>query len=392
MSDNIIAICLYIGIMAMAGTVLVLTIVYFVKPNPAKQAQSSAPSDNKPVIDNTRPARKKLFFKFPAIKNKSKKKGKEQSATADIKPIADNSEPAHKKNRLKFPVIKMKSKKTDSSVVVKKLPKMKPKAVVPHETEVNKYENKADESATVMAPGKSENEEKQGAAKLEYQKPENNEKLIPPVIAVEKPEIKETTGGKSSVEALPENKDLKPQIKPVAQSEMNPAPAPAVQPVPVKSEKPELLVLKETPGLVVTASVKVLPPPAGKTGKPETDTADPSVIEKEKPAAMEAAKKEPEPKMDNKNVKTITNTAENPPIPPVTVKTTTTTTTTASSSAPKKGPEQKTSLDDFSQMFAKEVVDDSEATKLAKDMKEVEIDSLVKDGQDLVALLKRGRS
>ena len=362
MSDNIIAICLYIGIMAMAGTVLVLTIVYFVKPNPAKQAQSSAPSDNKPVIDDTRPARKKLFLKFPAIKNKSKKKGKEQSATADIKPIADNSEPAHKKNRLKFPVIKMKSKKTDSSVVVKKLPKMKPKAVVPPAVKIKEPENKGNESAIVVPPGKSENEEKQGAAKLESQKPENNEKLIPSLIAVEKSEIKETTGGKSSVEALPENKDLKPQIKPVAQSEMNPAPAPAVQPVPVKSEKPE------------------------------TDTADPSVIEKEKPAAMEAAKKEPEPKMDNKNVKTITNATENPPIPPVTVKTTTTTTTTASSSAPKKGPEQKPSLDDFSQMFAKEVVDDSEATKLAKDMKEVEIDSLVKDGQDLVALLKRGRS
>jgi len=43
-------------------------------------------------------------------------------------------------------------------------------------------------------------------------------------------------------------------------------------------------------------------------------------------------------------------------------------------------------------MFAKEVVDDSEATKLAKDMKEVEIDSLVRDGQDLVALLKKSRS
>ena len=94
------------------------------------------------------------------------------------------------------------------------------------------------------------------------------------------------------------------------------------------------------------------------------------------------------------NVKTFTTAAaEKPQTSPVMVKTTTTTTTvTASSSAPKKGLEQKTSLDDFSQMFAKEVVDDSEATKLAKDMKEVEIESLVKDGQDLVALLKRGRS
>ena len=31
MSENMIAICLYIGIFLMAGTVLVLTIIYFVK-------------------------------------------------------------------------------------------------------------------------------------------------------------------------------------------------------------------------------------------------------------------------------------------------------------------------------------------------------------------------
>jgi hypothetical protein len=388
MSDNIIAICLYIGIMAMAGTVLVLTIVYFVKPNPAKKAQSSAPADYKPVIDDTKPARKKLRFNFPAIKAKSQKNEKKQTAAADIKPITGNSEPVRKKIRLKFPGIKMKSKKTDSVVVSKKRPKMKLKDVVVHDTEVNKYENKVNESATVMSPGKSENEEKHVAAILEPTK------LVTPVLETNKAEIKETTAVKSSVEASQENKDVKLEIKAVEKPEINPGPAAAVQPVHLKSEKPELSVPKETLKPMVTESVTILPPPAGEAGKPKPDTADLSVIEKEKPASIEAVKKESEPKMDNKNVKTgTTAAAENPQTPPVTVKTTTTTTTTtANSAAPKKAPEQKTSLDDFSQMFAKEVVDDSEATKLAKDMKEVEIDSLVKDGQDLVALLKRGRS
>jgi hypothetical protein len=58
----------------------------------------------------------------------------------------------------------------------------------------------------------------------------------------------------------------------------------------------------------------------------------------------------------------------------------------------KKPPEQKSSLADLSKMFSKEAADDSEATKLAKEMKEVEIDNLVKDSQDLISMLKRGRS
>ena len=42
MSENLIAIILYIGILLMAGTVLVLTIIYFVKP--AAGARSAAVS------------------------------------------------------------------------------------------------------------------------------------------------------------------------------------------------------------------------------------------------------------------------------------------------------------------------------------------------------------
>ena len=259
--------------------------------------------------------------------------------------------------------------------------------------EITDPENKPNESATIKAPGKSKNEEKQVEAVVVAPKTENQEKPVTPVIAAEKLETKAIAAVKLAAEVRPENNDLKPEVKSTAQPAPNAAPA-AAQPLPVKSEKLEQSVLKETKQPVVAAAVPVPQGLGAEMTKLKPDIAGHIVNEKEKPTAVEAVKKELEPKMDDKNVKTFTTAAaEKPQTSPVMVKTTTTTTTvTASSSAPKKGPEQKTSLDDFSQMFAKEVVDDSEATKLAKDMKEVEIESLVKDGQDLVALLKRGRS
>ena len=48
MNGNIIAICLYFGIMLMAAAVLVLTIVYFVRPNSAKKTAPAA-MESKPV-------------------------------------------------------------------------------------------------------------------------------------------------------------------------------------------------------------------------------------------------------------------------------------------------------------------------------------------------------
>jgi hypothetical protein len=376
MNDNIIAICLYIGIMAMAGTVLVLTIVYFVRPNPAKKAQSESAGIN-PVIEGTKPARKKLQLKFPAVKLKLKKNGKDPPASADIKPITGAAQKAVHKLHFKFPVIKMKLKKTDGAVILKKLPKMQSKAVV----------------APVVAMKKPESLEKPIALPVETNKAETKEKPSAPDVAAEKAPTQEVTAVKPAVEVHPEKNEVKPEIKAVAKLEINPGPAITAQPVPVKSEKPEQPVPKETPKPVVTAAVPLPQLPSAEKGKPKPDAAVRTINEKEKPAAVEAVKKEPEPKMDNKNVKTVTTAAaENPQTPPVTVKTTTTTTTTASSAVPKKAPDQKPSLDDFSQMFAKEVVDDSEATKLAKDMKEVEVNNLLKEGQDLVALLKRGRS
>ena len=46
MSENMIAICLYIGILLMAGTVLVLTIIYFVRP-PSTKTNATTTSDVK---------------------------------------------------------------------------------------------------------------------------------------------------------------------------------------------------------------------------------------------------------------------------------------------------------------------------------------------------------
>jgi hypothetical protein len=354
MNDNLIAICLYIGILLMAGTVLVLTIVYFVRPNTAQ---------------------------------------KPQLVGADIKPVTEDAKPAHKKIHFKFPVIKMKLKKPEIATAVQKRPKKKSKDVVVNAVETNKLENKANESVTVIVPGKSENEEKQVAAILESKKPENNEKPVMPVVEAKRTEFKEAAAVKPSVAESRENKDIQPEVKLEVKTEKELKTNVLSQPITVNSEKQEPPIPQETPKPVIIEAAPVPLPPSAEVAKPAPDTVSHSTSEKEKPTAVEAIKKESETEMDVKNVKSTAGTAsETPSTPPVTVKITTTTTATASSAAQKKGPEQKTSLDDFSQMFAKEMVDDSEATKLAKDMKEVEIDSLVKDGQDLVALLKRGRS
>jgi hypothetical protein len=301
-SDNMIAIGLYIGIMLMAGTVLVLTIVYFVKPTSTKTKESST-SDIKATI-------KKKVFKIPAIK--------------------------------------VKSKKTETAAVEIKKPENQTKEVVPP---------------------------------VESTKPEYKNNKVTPVIVPIKPENEEVTVIKTPAEVRPENKNAKPEVKTAVKPEKELDPIVVSQPEVIKNKKQDQSVPMETPKAAVITATPLSP-------KPETDNH--SLDEKEQPAAVEAVKKELEPKMDNKNVKPAANVAaEKPQNATVTVKTTI---VAASPAAGKKGPEQKPSLDDFSKMFSKEAVDDSEATKLAKEMKEVEIDSLVKDGQDLIALLKRGRS
>ncbi|MBN1368573.1 MAG: hypothetical protein JW967_11670 [Dehalococcoidales bacterium] len=58
----------------------------------------------------------------------------------------------------------------------------------------------------------------------------------------------------------------------------------------------------------------------------------------------------------------------------------------------KKTPEPISSLGDLSKMFSKEIVEDTEATKLARDLKDVDIGNLIEDSKNLIALLKNNRS
>ena len=200
-------------------------------------------------------------------------------------------------------------------------------------------------------------------------------------------EDKEKAVVKPTEKASHENKDPGPETKLIVSTGKRGVPAIVGMEGGLETEQPEL----PKPAVVLPVPNSVKPP--SDIAKQTTEINSESLSENKKQSADITAKKEPDSKMDNKNVKTVTGIQEKPPTPPVVVKTTTTTTTTtAAIAAAKKSPEQGPSLDDFSKMFAKETVDDSEATKLAKDMKDVEIDSLVKEGQDLVALLKRGRS
>ena len=100
MSDNLIAIFLYVGIMLMAATVLVLTIIYFVRPNSAKKAG----------IAEIQPGAKKNKFTFRLIKAKSQKKEK-------ITPIINESKSISERKTITFPAIKMKLIKSKTAAV-----------------------------------------------------------------------------------------------------------------------------------------------------------------------------------------------------------------------------------------------------------------------------------
>jgi hypothetical protein len=296
MSENMIATCLNIGIFLMAGAVLVLTVIYFVKPG-SRSTKTSGTSDVKQIkeqntdkiqVKKTRPIKVAISdIKMPALKVKKIKKTKKEA----------------------LPIVE--ATKTDN------------KEVIP---------------ATQFV----------GARPVEIDK-------TPKMVV--KPE-----------------KDLNANI--------------ISQPVVPKNENHEQQLLKETP----KAEVIISPPGSPKLSqeyiKPILDGNSHGLNENEKTNMVEAVKKESENKMDNKNVNTSPDSPVEKP-QPITLKPAAPAT---NASVNKKTPEQKTSLNELSQMFSKETVDDSEATKLAKNMKEVEIDKLLKDGQNLINLLKRGRS
>lgn len=132
-----------------------------------------------------------------------------------------------------------------------------------------------------------------------------------------------------------------------------------------------------------------LPGPIGEVAAAGLDEKNPGLIENELTNIIESGRKESELTMDTKHMKqSIKAETEKTPVTSDAVK----------SVSPdkvllgKKAPENKTSLDELSKMFSKEVTEDTEVDKLAKEMKEVEVNNLVKDGLDLIYLLKQRRS
>ena len=296
MSENMIAICLYIGIFLMAGTMLGLTVIYFVK-SASTRTGSSGISDVK--------------------------------QTNEKKPD-------------KIRVKKTKSIKAVMSAIKMKKPKKTKKEALP-----------------TVEDNKTDNKEVTATKQFVEVRPEDNDKtpkMVPAVPAVNR------------------EKELKTNIVP--------------QPSNQKSENPKQQLLKETPKAEVIVSPPSPPKPTLEIIKPMLEGNSHSSNANGKTVVVEAVKKELAPKMDSKNVNTPPQSpVENPqtiavkPAAPV-----------ANATVYKKVTEQKASLSELSKMFSKEVVEDSEATKLAKNMKDVEINNLVKDGQDLINLLKRGRS
>jgi len=311
MGENMIAICLYICILLMAGTVLVLTIMYFVKPGSVK---TSTPAECERATDTMPP------------------KTEEGKANSDETYI---------------PTMKTEE------------PKQKVEEVIP-----------------AIEPDKAENKGKDTIQAIENKEPENQEAT--PVKSVG--EVRPAASGKNStiVVAVKPEKDLNTNVP--------------SQSVDSKKEKKDTPIPEEitTAKPIVLQSVKKPNPEVVKpTSENDTNTTA-GKKESEQIVKAEAIKKEPESKMDNKNVKQpavatmekpkTTTEAAKPAVSPT------------NSVLGKKAQDQKTSLGDLSKMFSKEVVDDNEATKLAKDMKDVEIRGLIKDGQDIINLLKRNRS
>lgn len=384
MNANTIAIFLYVGIMLMAATVLVLTIIYFVRPNSAKQSGTA--------FAEIQPEAKINKFAFRLIKAKSPKKEKIASIIAESKSIRE-------RKTIKFLAIKLKLIKSKMAPLKHELKKnannVKPVAASvehPHQEKVPIVVAKLSNPDILAIPNAKANqlvnpEDKEAMAShvVELKELVNSENGVSMVSNVEMAEDKKAAEVKLTQQTSPENKDAVPGAKLAVAPEKAVIPTDSGGQEGLETEQPELS--KPAVVLLVPNSTKLPSDIVPQTIEEKRQTLN----ENEKPFADTAVKKESEPKMDNKNVKTVTGIPEKPPTQPVVVKTTTIT-TMANADAAKRIPEQKPSLDDFSKMFAKETVDDSEATKLAKDMKDVEIDCLLKEGQDLAALLKRGRS
>jgi hypothetical protein len=292
MNANMITIGLFIGILLMAGTVLVLTIIYFIRPVATSKGSAEAPNCKKKIEGKP--------FKIQLRKIRT-----EKAAT----PFQTHTTTEKFEKVGKLIVVNTKENKntTQEKQVVRDLP---------HNND------KTDGIATESGP----------------------EKEVKTTISLQSNTLKDGT---------------------------------EKEPVPMKS-----LIVDAT---ILTNSLKPSPDSISLKNESDNLTAN-DVKENRKTNNYEILKKELEPKMNANNVKESITTDEKE-------KTNIDGANLASSLTnlvgSNKGSGQKTSLDDLSNMFSKEVKDDSEATKLAKEMAEVEIGDLLHDGQYLVNLLKR---
>jgi hypothetical protein len=336
MSENMIAILLYIGILLLAGTVLVLTIIYFVREPLTHTGSTKKTGEEEPATETTNTTEAQLIeIKQPKSKKVIKMPFIKAKTENYIKPV---------KEKKRF----VKKVKENQPAGENTKPERK-------EMKLFKFRFGKDKSGITAEPAAAGNKEAVMPAPKAVTPP-------PQALSTVKPQ---------------------PVVKPVTEvktANITP-PSPAVKNEAPKATKPADPI-KAAPAAAPANAVKpaagVIPP------KPLSNSA---TANEKKPGTAEAAKKEPEVKMDNNNTKPGTSPLVEKP------KTTAEAAKPAATvTASVKKPEPKSSLDDMSKMFSKEAVDDSEATKLAKDLKEVEVNNLIKDGQDLVALLKRNRS
>ncbi len=337
MSQFTIALCFFIAILAMAGTVLVLTIIYFFRQTSSRSqaaASSAGPAKETgtpvteksaaPPVKPGKPARKNGFFW-----NRKKKAGKEQKEK--VIPAVHTAPPAVE---AKSPPLKV----------------FKPQQLARLKTLFG----------GLLKTG--------GRKKLGKAKPTVNTTVYDSAVVA---------AAVASSVAVP----AKVPPKPAPEVNVRPAPKPVT---PVAAAATPKFVLPKKP--VPVAGVNIdLPPVSVKNMMPGTPAApviganDKNKVELTKPVA-----KEIKPEMGNKDVKQPEKpAAEKAPAPPP-VKPP----ASPAPAEPKKVSEFS-SLGDLSKMFSKEVVDDSEATKLAKNMKDVEISDLLKSGHDIADLLKR---
>ncbi len=360
MSQFTIALCFFIAILAMAGTVLVLTIIYFFRQtsNRARTAASAggqtnsneAPLNTKsgtPPAKPAQPGRKRRFFW-----NRTRKTVKEEREKV-IPPVITAALTASAKSLLpKTPQLAKPAVQKISFWRRLRSRGRKPSGQAKPPVHTTVYD-----SAVVAASVSTVTGAPPAAANVDVPAKPVSAARVAPVPGPAAP----TAAAAAPKFALPKKPvppaDAGISLPPVNMKNLMPG-------TPVKSE--------------VKAAPPASPPPAPAVVKPAAGAVGSGVDDKKKVELAKPVAKENKPEMgkqDNKQPEKPA--AEKTPAPP-----------TPAPAEVKKANDLSV-LGDLSKMFAKEVVDDSEATKLAKNMKDVEINDLLKNGHDIANLLKR---